>query len=93
MKSLHHTKLVKIESFAHVSIQGVNRIQDHFQRLRKAYPGSRLLIVSNTAGTAADRNYVQAKLLEKNTGVTVLRHNTKVCKNAKEVSSKANHIS
>ena len=48
-----------------------------FQELRKAYPGSRLLIVSNTAGTRDDPDAVQAKLIEKNTGVQVLRHNTK----------------
>ena len=29
-----------------------------FQELRKAYPGSRLLIVSNTAGTLYDPGYV-----------------------------------
>jgi hypothetical protein len=53
--------------------------QDKFQALRKAYPGSKLLIVSNTAGTTGDKDYSQAKLLEANTGVTVLRHNNKVC--------------
>lgn len=51
--------------------------QAKFQELRKAYPGSRLLIVSNTAGTRDDPNSGQAELLEGNTGVQVLRHNTK----------------
>lgn len=48
-----------------------------FQELRRAYPGSRLLIVSNTAGTRDDPNSAQAKLLERNTGVQVLRHKAK----------------
>lgn len=48
-----------------------------FEELRKAYPGSRLLIVSNTAGTRDDPDSAHAELLEKNTGVTVLRHSTK----------------
>ncbi|KAF2785942.1 HAD-superfamily phosphatase, partial [Melanomma pulvis-pyrius CBS 109.77] len=50
---------------------------DKFQELRRAYPGSKLLIVSNTAGTDSDPNQVQAALLEKNTGVKVLQHSTK----------------
>ncbi|OCL14032.1 HAD-superfamily phosphatase [Glonium stellatum] len=50
---------------------------DKFQELRKAYPGSSLLIVSNTAGTLSDRGYSEAEVLERNTGVKVLRHNTK----------------
>jgi len=48
-----------------------------FDELRKAYPGSRLLIVSNSAGTGSDRGYAEAALLERNTGVKVLRHATK----------------
>jgi phosphatidylglycerophosphatase GEP4 len=48
-----------------------------FRELREAYPGSRLLIVSNTAGTAGDPRGLQARLLEENTEVTVLRHSTK----------------
>ncbi|THX31799.1 HAD-superfamily phosphatase [Aureobasidium pullulans] len=50
---------------------------ERFEELRKAYPGSRLLIVSNSAGTLSDPTGVEADLLEKNTGVKVLRHNTK----------------
>ncbi|KAL9080396.1 MAG: hypothetical protein Q9157_000852 [Trypethelium eluteriae] len=50
---------------------------DTFQRLRKAYTGSRLLIVSNTAGTPGTRNKAEASLLEHNTGVKVLHHNIK----------------
>lgn len=48
-----------------------------FDELRNAYPGSRLLIVSNSSGTGADPGFKDAELLEKNTGVTVLRHATK----------------
>lgn len=48
-----------------------------FDELRRAYPGSRLLIVSNSAGTSSDKGYAEADLLEANTGVKVLRHNTK----------------
>ncbi|KAF9732351.1 hypothetical protein PMIN06_002097 [Paraphaeosphaeria minitans] len=50
---------------------------DKFQELRRAYPGSKLLIVSNTAGTDSDKNQAEAALLEENTGVKVLRHSTK----------------
>jgi phosphatidylglycerophosphatase GEP4 len=48
-----------------------------FDELREAYPGSRLLIVSNSSGTASDAGHAEADLLEKNTGVKVLRHDTK----------------
>jgi len=48
-----------------------------FDELRKAYPGSRLLIVSNSAGTGSDPGHAEADLLERNTGVKVLRHATK----------------
>ncbi|KAH7371203.1 mitochondrial PGP phosphatase [Pyrenochaeta sp. MPI-SDFR-AT-0127] len=51
--------------------------QNHFQRLRRAYPGSKLLIVSNTAGTDSDVGQKEAALLQANTGVRVLRHSTK----------------
>ncbi|KAL1598560.1 hypothetical protein SLS59_006847 [Nothophoma quercina] len=51
--------------------------KDHFQRLYQAYPGSKLLIVSNTAGTASDVGFKQSAVLEANTGVKVLQHSTK----------------
>jgi len=51
--------------------------QSKFAELRKAYPGSKLLIVSNTAGTGADPGHKEADLLERNTGVHVLHHTTK----------------
>ncbi|KAF2027474.1 HAD-superfamily phosphatase [Setomelanomma holmii] len=50
---------------------------DHFQRLRQAYPGAKLLIVSNTAGTDSDKQQREAAVLEANTGIKVLRHSTK----------------
>lgn len=46
--------------------------------MREQYPGSRLLIVSNTAGaSAADPSRDQADLLSLNTGIHVLQHSTK----------------
>ncbi|KAG8631587.1 hypothetical protein KVT40_000727 [Elsinoe batatas] len=48
-----------------------------FQQLREDYPGKKLLIVSNSAGTLADPTGKDAELLERNTGVLVLRHRTK----------------
>lgn len=42
-----------------------------------AYPGSRLLIVSNSAGTNDDVEGKEARLLEAATGVKVMRHSTK----------------
>ncbi|KAK6438666.1 hypothetical protein LTR95_005126 [Oleoguttula sp. CCFEE 5521] len=51
--------------------------QAKFDELKSAFPGSQLLIVSNTAGTGADPGFKQADLLERNTGVKVLRHATK----------------
>ncbi|KAF2723610.1 HAD-superfamily phosphatase [Polychaeton citri CBS 116435] len=51
--------------------------QSVFDKLREVYPESRLLIVSNSSGTSSDRAHVDAELLERNTGITVLRHSTK----------------
>lgn len=48
-----------------------------FAELKAAYPGSRLLIVSNSAGTDSDPGGKEADLLERETGVAVLRHSTK----------------
>lgn len=48
-----------------------------FEELRKAYPGSKILIVSNSSGTNSDPGHVEADILERNTGVRVLRHSTK----------------
>lgn len=48
-----------------------------WKRLQEFYPKEHLLIVSNSAGTNDDKEYAQALKLEKDTGVTVLRHPTK----------------
>ncbi|KAK7530848.1 mitochondrial PGP phosphatase [Phyllosticta citribraziliensis] len=54
------------------------KYKDHFAALRAAYPGSKLLIVSNTAGTRSfDADGAHAAQLERDTGVQVLVHNTK----------------
>ncbi|CCF58140.1 hypothetical protein KAFR_0D04930 [Kazachstania africana CBS 2517] len=50
---------------------------DKWEALKKQYPGKAVLIVSNTAGSNDDPNYEEAKLIEKRTGVEVLRHSTK----------------
>ena len=57
----------------HVAPQNAAKLEE----LKKAYPGSRLLIVSNSSGTSSDKGYVDAEVLERNTGVRVLRHTTK----------------
>lgn len=51
--------------------------QETWENLKKAYPGAALLIVSNTAGSSDDKDFINAKILEKNTGVPVLRHRVK----------------
>ncbi|TAQ86848.1 Phosphatidylglycerophosphatase/4-nitrophenylphosphatase [Chlorociboria aeruginascens] len=51
---------------------------EHFQKLRDAYPGRRLLIVSNTAGALSlDPAGRLAAEVEKSTGVEVMAHGTK----------------
>ncbi|KAF6834060.1 HAD superfamily phosphatase [Colletotrichum plurivorum] len=52
--------------------------KERFEQLKAAYPGRRLVIVSNTAGaTSYDASLKLAKELEEATGVTVLPHKTK----------------
>lgn len=52
--------------------------EEKWNLLRKEYPGAKLLIVSNSAGTNDDKdNYQQARILEERTSVPVLRHSTK----------------
>ncbi|CZT40776.1 related to Phosphatidylglycerophosphatase GEP4, mitochondrial [Rhynchosporium secalis] len=52
--------------------------EDKFKRLREAYPGRRLLIVSNTSGASSiDPNSTLADSVTQATGVTVLPHSTK----------------
>ncbi len=54
------------------------RVQEHFEKLRKAYPGRKLLVVSNTSGaTSWDKNLAQAAAVEESTGVHVLPHAVK----------------
>lgn len=48
-----------------------------WKKLQEVYPAEHILIVSNSAGTNDDVGYAQAEKLEKDTGVTVLRHPTK----------------
>lgn len=51
-------------------------LQDVFERLKQAYPGDRLLIVSNSAGARDDVDNADAAALEKSTGVKVFRHSS-----------------
>ncbi|KAM3505671.1 hypothetical protein MY10362_002823 [Beauveria mimosiformis] len=52
--------------------------KDHFEKLRKAYPGRKLLVVSNTSGaTTWDKNLSQAAEVQRSTGVHVLPHAVK----------------
>ncbi|KAH8599611.1 mitochondrial PGP phosphatase-domain-containing protein [Bisporella sp. PMI_857] len=52
--------------------------QEHFQRLKDAYPGRRLLVVSNTAGALSlDTSGDLASAVEKSTGIHVLPHSSK----------------
>ncbi|POR36737.1 Uncharacterized protein TPAR_03037 [Tolypocladium paradoxum] len=52
--------------------------KQHFAALQKAYPGRRLLVVSNTAGASSwDKELKQAAEVEKSTGVFVLPHSVK----------------
>lgn len=48
--------------------------QETWDTLRKAYPGNRLMIVSNTSGSSSDVGDHQARSLEQATGVKVFRH-------------------
>lgn len=51
--------------------------QEQWDKLKQLYPGKKLLIVSNSAGTNDDIGHIQAKTLEKSTGVPVLLHSIK----------------
>lgn len=55
-----------------------NLLKERFEALKTAYPGRRLLIVSNTAGALSyDSKRELASEVESATGVTVLSHQTK----------------
>lgn len=51
--------------------------REQWERLRAAYPGDRLLIVSNTSGSSSDPSGEQARKLEAATGVRVAQHGGK----------------
>ncbi|KAL2110087.1 hypothetical protein VUR80DRAFT_1646 [Thermomyces stellatus] len=51
--------------------------KERFEALKEAYPGRRLLIVSNTAGATFDKDRQQAEAVAKATGIHVLTHNEK----------------
>ncbi|KIH88524.1 hypothetical protein SPBR_07729 [Sporothrix brasiliensis 5110] len=52
--------------------------EQHFKKLREAYPGRKLLIVSNTAGALShDKDRSLLATVEASTGVAVLPHATK----------------
>ncbi|KAK6509476.1 hypothetical protein TWF481_004220 [Arthrobotrys musiformis] len=51
--------------------------KDKFEALKAAYPGNRLLIVSNSSGTQDDKDGKEAALLSEKLSIPVLRHNIK----------------
>lgn len=51
--------------------------QNVWSKIMNLYPRDHLLIVSNSAGTNDDPENSQAKILERNTGISVLSHATK----------------
>jgi hypothetical protein len=57
MRSMEHIMYIT-QIFIICSIPDQDK--DHFQRLREAYPGSKLVIVSNTAGTDSDKQQKEA---------------------------------
>ncbi|KAG9240173.1 mitochondrial PGP phosphatase [Calycina marina] len=71
--------LDKDNCFAWPKENGVYKpYEDHFQRLRTAYPGRRLLIVSNTAGALSlDTTLTLASAVTVSTGLHVLPHASK----------------
>ncbi|KAK3986288.1 mitochondrial PGP phosphatase [Cladorrhinum sp. PSN332] len=55
-----------------------HKYKKHFESLRAAYPGPRLLIVSNTAGAMSyDKDGKMASAVAKSTGLSVLSHAVK----------------
>jgi len=71
--------LDKDDCFAYPKSNSIHEpYKEHFQRLREAYPGRRLLIVSNTAGASSlDLHGRLGSSVEESTGVAVLFHKTK----------------
>lgn len=71
------TRYGRIPPFVNCSVIN-GRFQQHFEKLKQTYPGRKLLVVSNTAGsTSWDKDLKQAAEVEKSTGVFVLPHSTK----------------
>lgn len=55
-----------------------SKFKAKFEELRKAYPGRRLLVVSNTAGASSwDPKLNLAEAVKASTGITVLSHSVK----------------
>ncbi|RCI17127.1 hypothetical protein L249_2109 [Ophiocordyceps polyrhachis-furcata BCC 54312] len=77
--SIKAVVLDKDDCFASPNTNQVHEpYKQHFEALKRAYPGRRLLVVSNTAGaTSWDGGLRQAAEVEKNTGVFVLAHSAK----------------
>jgi phosphatidylglycerophosphatase GEP4 len=71
--------LDKDDCFAYPESSDVfSAYKDRFEAMRKAYPGRKLLIVSNTAGALShDRDSRLARQVQETTGVTVLPHRVK----------------
>ncbi|KAI1067150.1 hypothetical protein LB506_004240 [Fusarium annulatum] len=71
--------LDKDDCFAYPdNVEVYDSYKSHFEKLRLAYPGRKLLVVSNTAGaTSWDKNLKLASEVEENTGITVLSHSVK----------------
>ncbi|KAF4983181.1 hypothetical protein FZEAL_1338 [Fusarium zealandicum] len=71
--------LDKDDCFAYPdSIEVYGSYKTHFEKLKQAYPGRKLLVVSNTAGaTSWDKNLKLASEVENNTGIPVLPHAVK----------------
>ena len=73
---MSRTGYVKMIHYRNINV--ANLAQERFETLRKAYPGRRLLVVSNTSGaTSWDKDLKQASEVEKSTGVHVLPHAVK----------------
>lgn len=59
-------------------ITSANSAQERMEALKAAYPGRRLLIVSNTAGALSwDKDGKMASAVKRATGITVLPHGVK----------------
>lgn len=73
-------KAVVVDKDNCIALQDDDKIwpeyEKKWQELKECYPG-KLLIVSNSAGSSDDPEHRQALVLEKNTGVAVLRHQLK----------------